>query len=101
MATQTVKYFSGTQELVSTHWLGNAAFHRRFGFVLLGMRVDGYGKLVGYAPGATMDGQELPVTRVIEYMRSPSKHKCDARCTHAKGRQCECSCGGQFHGSQA
>lgn len=25
--------------------------------------------------------------------------KCDARCTHAKGFQCECSCGGENHGT--
>lgn len=24
--------------------------------------------------------------------------KCDARCTHAKGFSCECSCGGENHG---
>lgn len=24
--------------------------------------------------------------------------KCDARCTHAKGFKCECSCGGENHG---
>lgn len=26
---------------------------------------------------------------------------CDARCTSAKGHNCECSCGGKNHGSQA
>lgn len=26
-------------------------------------------------------------------------HVCDARCTHAKGVLCECSCGGKNHGS--
>lgn len=24
--------------------------------------------------------------------------ECDARCTHAKGFNCECSCGGENHG---
>jgi len=28
-----------------------------------------------------------------------SEHKCDARCTSAKGHNCECSCGGENHGS--
>lgn len=28
-----------------------------------------------------------------------SDHKCDVRCTHAKGHKCECSCGGKNHGS--
>lgn len=26
-------------------------------------------------------------------------HKCDSRCTSAKGHNCECSCGGKNHGS--
>jgi len=26
---------------------------------------------------------------------------CDARCTHAKGSSCECSCGGKNHGKHA
>lgn len=30
-----------------------------------------------------------------------SAHKCDARCTNAKGHNCECSCGGKNHASQA
>ena len=25
--------------------------------------------------------------------------KCDARCTHARGFSCECSCGGENHGT--
>lgn len=28
-----------------------------------------------------------------------AEHKCDARCTSAKGHSCECSCGGKNHGS--
>lgn len=28
-----------------------------------------------------------------------SNHKCDSRCTTARGRKCECSCGGANHGS--
>lgn len=27
------------------------------------------------------------------------EHKCDARCTSAKGHSCECSCGGKNHGA--
>ncbi len=26
-------------------------------------------------------------------------HKCDSRCTNAKGHNCDCSCGGENHGS--
>lgn len=50
--------------------------------------------------GVGPDGAKLQATRMIEYKRNPSKHVCDARCLHAKGRtmQCECSCGGKNHG---
>jgi hypothetical protein len=41
----------------------------------------------------------IPATRVIEYKSFPSKHKCDARCTSAKGFRCECECGGKNHGA--
>jgi hypothetical protein len=42
----------------------------------------------------------LPVSRVVIYKKQPSRHECDARCTHATGRvmKCECSCGGKNHG---
>jgi len=29
------------------------------------------------------------------------EHKCDARCTSARGHNCECSCGGANHGVAA
>lgn len=99
MAIQTVKYFSGTQELIYSRAIPNAEFNRRFGYVLTGKRQDGYSKFVGFAAGKTLDANMLPVTRMIEYKRNPSLHKCDARCRHAKGHTCECSCGGQYHGA--
>lgn len=34
--------------------------------------------------------------RKIQAVRNDTK--CDARCTSAKGFQCECSCGGENHG---
>ena len=40
----------------------------------------------------------IEADRCIGYSRTPSKHKCDARCMNAKGNQCECSCGGANHG---
>lgn len=48
--------------------------------------------------GLAPDGTKLQATRKIEFKRNPSLHKCDARCFHAKGHQCECSCGGKNHG---
>ena len=51
--------------------------------------------------GWAEDGTKLQVSRKIEYKSNPSKHKCDARCTNAKGFRCECECGGKNHGSGA
>ena len=28
-----------------------------------------------------------------------AEHKCDARCSSARGHNCECSCGGENHGA--
>lgn len=93
----TMKYFSGDVELIYIHPMLNAKFAVMFPGVR-GIRYDGYYMCVGYAHGATKDGNELPVTRKIEFKSNPSLHKCDARCQNAKGRICECSCGGKYHG---
>jgi hypothetical protein len=50
-----------------------------------------------FVPGVGWTGY-TPVARTIDYARRPSLHKCDARCTNAKGHKCECSCGGANHG---
>lgn len=91
----TFKYFSGTQQ-VQAHWfMRNATFAKCFPDTK-GVRYDGYEKLV-----SVVNNEILPVTRVIEYKSNPSMHKCDARCLHAKGRNCECSCSGANHGAGA
>lgn len=46
-------------------------------------------------------GNRHTVERAIEFKQFPSMHKCDARCTNAKGHKCECSCGGANHGKAA
>lgn len=92
----TVKYFSGTQEVKNARPMRNA----EFALVFPGQkaeRYDGYSMMV-----ASIDGDSknlVPVTRQIFRKIRPSMHKCDSRCRHAKGRNCECSCGGQFHGA--
>jgi hypothetical protein len=49
--------------------------------------------------GKSEDGRVLPLTRVILYSKTPSLHKCNARCLNAKPESaCECSCGGKNHG---
>ncbi len=37
--------------------------------------------------------------RVISRPAAPKNHKCDDRCLNARGRNCECSCGGKNHGA--
>lgn len=52
------------------------------------------GKLTGHDSGGT----EHEVARTVNYNPDGSRHKCNSSCQHATGKQCECSCGGRFHG---
>lgn len=53
---------------------------------------------LGYVYG-WLDKGKVPVHRVVAYKtHSPSRHKCGAKCRNAKGPNCECVCGGEFHG---
>lgn len=96
----TMKYFSDynneTVELVALSNMRIAEFESRFPGIK-GKRCDSFSKWVGYAAGSR---DPLPVMRMISYKSHPSKHVCDARCMHAKGKtmNCECSCGGKNHG---
>lgn len=92
------KYFHGDTELIYPRGLSNKKYWEMFGYPRKGVNYDGYSKWIGFLPNATKDSEALPVDRIIEYKSNPSLHKCDARCQHAKGRICECSCGGRFHG---
>jgi len=51
--------------------------------------IGGDGKCPGC--GKRMTWNYLKAVLVVE-------HKCDARCTNARGHSCECSCGGKNHG---
>jgi hypothetical protein len=81
------KYFSGSAQLTNVYYDGRKA----------------YGRPEGVTPVWTAEkgwrGQDVRADRVIEYKSNPSKHKCDARCTNAKGFKCECECGGKNHGA--
>ncbi len=98
---RNMKYFSGTIEIdarnVSTY---DARFAEDYGIpadvFAQGKRVDSFSRWLG-----KVGDQWLPVTRIINYKTNPSKHKCDGRCLHAKGRNCECECGGANHGAGA
>lgn len=96
------KRFSGTQELIDPHSMDNQQFAASFPGVK-GLRYDSFTKWVG-SPIAEKDVRHsqrtlLPVTRCIHYSDKPSLHKCGGKCRSAKGHDCECSCGGQFHGA--
>jgi len=98
-----IKHFSdyqgATHALVILSDMPNKEFALRFPGVR-GIRSDGFTMRVGYAAGATMDGQELPVTRCIEYKAFPSRHECNAKCMGGKvNGTCECKCGGKNHGA--
>lgn len=88
-----------TVELVSLDQMDNAEFIKRWPDIK-GKRADSFSRWVGLPHGGKRRQDELPLTRRINYKSHPSKHVCDARCMHAKGRTmtCECSCGGKNHG---
>jgi len=102
-----VKHFNGEIELTHIHGMLKSEFANAFPGVV-GKRYDSFHMLVGSPPGETpvfVQGVGwkrtiLPVERIVTYKSNPSKHQCDARCLHAKGRtmNCECACGGKNHG---
>lgn len=91
------QYYCGTTALKNVFGLKNAQFSAIGGERSKHNRYDGFNRMAGHPA----DGPDaiMPVTRMINYKKNPSLHKCDARCRNAKGHDCECSCGGQFHGA--
>jgi hypothetical protein len=89
-----IKYFSGTTEVFWPYPMPNQKFAAQFPDIK-GIRSDSFSRFVG----ETTDKVLMPITRKIEFKSNPSLHKCDARCRSAKGRSCECSCGGKYHGA--
>lgn len=93
----TTKYFSGTTLLSSgIRLIANAEFATRWPGVK-GVKSDSFEMLAAFT--IANPPELMPITRVIYRKARPSNHKCDARCQNAKGHNCECSCGGQFHGA--
>lgn len=105
-----VLYFSGTTQLDVVAPMPTKEFTAAFGDAHA-KRYDGFNKLVGFVGKLDTYNHEkkcwnrsafvdaMPVTRVIFRKANPSNHKCGARCRHAKGGQCECECGGKYHGA--
>lgn len=96
MANYTFKYFSGNQQVQAMHYGGKNSEWLR---TMKAKRIDSLYRMVGYP--LTGPDVILPITRVIQYKKKPSLHKCDARCMNATGHNCECSCGGANHGINA
>lgn len=92
-----VKYYSGTTEVTNVFGILNAKFDAIGGVRSKHNWCDGFTRLAGHP--VTGPDAILPVTRTIYYKSNPSLHQCGARCRHAKGHNCECACGGQFHGA--
>lgn len=92
-----IRIFHGDKELKSNGYrMKREDVAREFpGLKVVG--VDSFSVFAGYDP-ENPKAPQLPVTRKIYYKVNGTKHKCDARCRHAKGHNCECSCGGRFHG---
>ena len=64
-----------------------------------GMKAARFIKGSGYMWGYRSDGTKTPVSRAVAFKNhNPSLHKCGAKCRNAQGPNCECSCGGEFHG---
>lgn len=91
------KYFSGTTPVKDLFPLSNRRFLAIGGVPSKHNYYDSFHRKAGHP--ATGPDATLPVTRTIYFKSNPSLHKCDARCRHAKGSNCECSCGGEFHGA--
>jgi hypothetical protein len=90
-----ILYFSGAISLDCVTAIDNKKFESLFPGVK-GMRCDSFTKHVGRSIEA---GELLPVTRIIEYKRNPSRHECNARCLNGSCTGvCECKCGGRNHG---
>lgn len=91
----TVRYFFQDTELQHPHGMPNKQFEAMFGQVRC-RRYDSFSRMVGYVVGTR---EIRPVERTIEFKSNPSLHQCDARCMNARGKSCECSCGGKNHGA--
>ena len=52
----------------------------------------------GRLTGHDSSNRQHDVARSIAYNLDGTRHRCNAACQHARGKECECSCGGANHG---
>ena len=89
-------YYSGHTKLSSVFALDLPKFRAIGGTPNKHNRFDSFKRMAGMPADKSA---VYPVTRWVRFKINPSLHKCDARCRNAKGHDCECSCGGEFHGA--
>lgn len=94
------KHYSGDLELKGIFPIRETIVRAKFPAGRI-VRSDSFDLLVGTADGRYDTQNFVPVTRRICYKTNGTKHECGPRCRGAKGHNCECSCGGQFHGVDA
>lgn len=100
-ATRTqFRYFSGETELATFYPLPRATVRAKFPAGAI-KKYDDFSLKVGTIDGRYSATDFLPVTRVIRFNPNGTRHECGSRCRSAKGCDCECSCGGKFHGIDA
>jgi len=97
-ATTTTKYFSGTVQLNGAYPVKREAVRALYPEGKI-KSYDSFNLLVGRTDGIYSTSDFLPVTRIIRFNEEGTKHKCGGRCRNAKAGDCECSCGGKFHGA--
>lgn len=98
MATSSVKYFWGTQELDFIWLIDRSEFERLFpGEKGLGNYPTTSQRYVGASKGERNACH--PVQRRISYKKFASRHECNSKCLNGRhDGACECQCGGANHG---
>ncbi len=61
--------------------------------------IDGWNIKKNYPQAIECPEHKRPVYFEPVNYKHKEGHKCDARCMNARGPNCECSCGGENHGS--
>ncbi len=97
METKEFKSYSEETELALTFPRPRGEVRERFPLGRI-RAFDSFQLMVGTVDGRYSHESYLPVTRLICYKVNGTKHKCGGRCRQAKGGDCECECGGRFHG---
>ena len=63
-----------------------------------GHKLRGVALRAGRLTGHDHANREHEVARSVAYNLDGSRHRCNSACQHARGSECECSCGGANHG---